>query len=221
MNDLRVFNEQLYNDYLKLSSVDELASPNIVSSKKFLNDVNKHPIMYVGQETYGWVNYNDGEVNLDTIEDAYDHFFFVRGTSKTHYWRFIKNIVETDYCDLHKDVVWTNTIIAGKRYDKGAPYVTDKLKELSVKNLLFLYEFFEPSCVISVAGNNNPYYDITTTFLKKIDSKLVNKWPTQEKPLIMDDEKKIAWTYHPMRLMYDSNFDNTVSGIKELIKNTK
>ena len=187
--DLREFNEKTYKKYIKLENIEDLACPNLVSSKKFLDNIRKNPILYIGQETNGWVNGNIVDINIDNIEDAYDNFLINHHTSKTIFWRFLKECIKEDYSNFYKNIVWSNTILIGKRYSKGHPIVNEDIKNLSLKNLLFLYEYFEPSAIINVSGNTNPYYDITNDFLKKIGSKLENKWPNKDNHLLIDDKK--------------------------------
>ena len=73
---LKSYNEELFDNYLKLDNSEELSSPLLVSSKRFLNNIKKNPIMFIGQETNGWVNYNkdNSSITVDEIENSYDDF---------------------------------------------------------------------------------------------------------------------------------------------------
>lgn len=217
MNNLGVMNEKIYNKYKSFNDED-LACPNLVSSKKINDIICKHPIMYIGQETNGWVNYYNDDASLSDIEDAYDNFMIDYCTSKTTFWRFLKKCIEEDYNNFYKSIVWCNTLVMGKKYGKGSPKLTEEMINLSLEYLLFLYEYFEPSYIIDVSGNCNPYYSITKKFLNKIDSKIEN-YPTKENCVVMNDEKNIMWTYHPLKLSYMKKFDEASNIIKENIKN--
>ena len=211
--ELKEFNENIYNEYLSLENLESLASPLLVSSKEYLKKVKENPIMYIGQETYGWVNFKGDTIySLDNIEKCYDEFLMKRNTSKTIYWQFIKKILDVDYDKLYENIVWTNTVLIGSRYSKGAPIMNNKLKELSLKNLLFLYEYFKPEYVINVSGIYDPYYDITDAFLKKIGLNIES--PTKENPIVIKDE--YMWSYHPNYLRKSGNEAKVLKKIKEL-----
>lgn len=214
MDKLRKFNEDIYNRSLKIDDVENLSCPNLVSSKKFLEHIRPNPILYLGQETNCWVNDNRKcIVDLEEIENAYDHFMINRGTStKSPFWQFIKMSTNIKYKDIYKNIVWCNTLLMGKRYSSGTPEVSKELASLSLENLLFLYEYFKPSVIITVTGNRNPYYDITTKFLKEINSSLVGNWPIFNDPLIEDAEKDIYWTFHPRFLRLNKGMQREVSG---------
>lgn len=216
MDNLREMNEKIYDKFTSFNNSD-LACPNLVSSQSFNENICKHPIMYVGQETNGWVNYSNDNATLDDIEKRYDEFLMNYGTSKSTFWRFLKNCIKEDYENFYKSVVWCNTLIFGKRYDKGAPKLNDEMINLSLEYLLFLYEYFEPSAVINVSGNCNPYYNITKTFLDKVGSN-IKDYPTSDQYLITDNDKNIMWTYHPLKLSYMKKFDDASELIYKNIK---
>ena len=215
---LKSYNEELFDSYLKLDNKEELSSPLLVSSKRFLGNIKKNPIMFIGQETNGWVNYDKDNslITVDEIEDSYDDFLINYKTSKTIFWQFIRDIVGS-YDEISSNVVWTNTLIVGNRYSKGHPVLDSKIKNLSLNYLLFLYEYFEPSIVINVSGNTNPYYKVTNEFLSKIDSSIKDSYPSKDNNIIIDAEKSIVWTYHPMKLRLENKFDENVNKIRKLI----
>ncbi len=212
MNDLKIFNEKIYEKYLKLYN-DDVAMPNLVSSKRFLEKIKKHPILFIGQETNSWLNYYGGIKTLDEVEDGYDSFIIDENGANTHFWRFIKQIIDGKVCE---NVVWTNTILYGKRASVGAPNISKDGIELSLENLLFLYEYFEPSYIINVSGNRNPYYQVAKLFYDKIGSKLKDTCPVSNDKLKIDGN--IFWTYHPNYLVYRKGFREVTTKIKELIK---
>ena len=168
--------------------------------------------MYIGQETNGWVNYYNDNASLDDIEKSYDNFMINRCTSKSTFWRFLKNCIKDDYENFYKSIVWCNTLIVGKRYEKGSPNLDDDMKKMSLEYLLFLYEYYKPSAIINVSGNCNPYYDITRAFLDNIGSN-INDYPTKDNYLITDENKNIMWTYHPLKLSYMKKFNDTSNKI--------
>ena len=215
MNNLRLLNENIYEQYKNLNNIEELSSPLLVSSKRYLENIKEHPIMYIGQETNEWVNEDDIALHsIDDIENNYDSFLIDYKTSKSIYWQFIKDILSTDYDNLHKDIVWINTLLCGKRYGKGHPIVNEELKKLSLNYLLFLYDYFDSKYVINVSGPNNPYYDITDKFLKEIGISM--DYPSSNNPIIIKDN--YIWTYHPMYLRQSKNEEYVKEKIKELTK---
>ena len=217
MNNLRIYNEKVFNEYLSLSNKENLAFPNLVSSKIFLDKVCKNPIMYIGEETNGWINYKDNyESNIDYIEDAYDYFYTVRCTSKTIFWKFLKKVTEVNYDEMYKNIIWCNTIISGKRYDKGAPIVDYKLRNLSIEYLIFLYNFFKPRIIIDVSGNKEVYSVITKEFFKSLNIDLQDK--NLDKDNILLESNNVFWTYHPNRLLYLSKYSDVSNKILSKVK---
>lgn len=222
MNKLRNFNEEIFEEYMNLENKDKLSCPNLVSSKRFLENIKKHPVLYIGQETNGWVNYDKdfdyNNISLDKIEDTYDNFLIDYHTSKSTFWNFLKKCLKEDYSSFHKNIVWCNTLLMGKRFDKGHPEVDYNLYELSIQYLLFLYDYFEPSAIINVSGNSNPYYNITNDFLQIINSNLQNIWPTNTNNVLIDSETNYIWTYHPTKLNYMKKTDEACEKIYKKIK---
>ena len=203
MSKLKIFNEKIYNKCLNLKNKELLSSPNLVSSKKFLNSIKEKPILYLGQETNCWVNNKVDNPTLDEIENSYDNFLIDNGVNnKSAFWQFIKSATGIDYRDLYKNIVWSNTILVGRRYTSGAPEIDKDLFNLSLENLLFLYDYFKPSAVIFANGNSNSYRNITNKFLTEIGSILYDEYPTNENLLLIDEDKNIFWTFHPRGLKY-------------------
>ena len=86
MNKSRLINESTYNKYTKLDNLDNLSFPLLVSSKKYLESIKEHPIMYIDQETNGWINDDDISIHtIDDVEDNYDSFLINYKTSKSIY----------------------------------------------------------------------------------------------------------------------------------------
>ena len=91
-----------------------LSGPLLVnSSKEFYDNIkSKKSIMYIGQETNGWVNGND----LEEYEKTYKDFLY-NCSYWTPYWLFLKNIVQK-YSDFN-NVLWANSLICGKKDQRG------------------------------------------------------------------------------------------------------
>lgn len=213
MNKLYEFNKYALNKYESLDYKDSLACPLLVASNPDFTNNLERKIFYVGQETNRWVNYNESGFNYDqqSIENRYFEFL-KNGVVSTEFWQFISKVLNVSRKDLIKKVIWNNTLIAGKRDEAGAPECDSTLKDLSLENLLFLYEYFEPEYTIFVNGPNNPYYSITYNFLKEIKSKLQDYYPKLDNPMLIDEDKKVIWTYHP-------NFQKRKNLHKEIISN--
>lgn len=213
MNKLDEFNKYVLNKYENLNYKDSLACPLLVSSNPEFEKNLDRKIMYIGQENNGWVNYvgEDNNYTQQAIEDRYFEFL-KNGAATTEFWHFIRKVLQVPNEDLVRNIIWNNTLIAGKRYEVGPPNFDNVFKDLSIENLLFLYEYFNPEYTILVNGPNNPYYDITISFLKEIKSKLQDTYPKLENPMLVDEDKKIIWTYHP-------NYQKRKSLHKEIIPN--
>ena len=211
MNKLYEFNKYALNKYESLDYKDSLSCPLLVTSNpEFINNLERK-IFYVGQETNCWINYNETSSN-------YDQQLIENGAVNTEFWQFISKVLKISRNDLIKKVIWNNTLIAGKREEAGAPECDSTLKDLSLENLLFLYEYFEPEYTIFVNGPNNPYYSITYNFLKEVKSKLQDYYPKLDNPMQVDEDKKIIWTYHPNFQKRKSLHKETIPNIRNIIK---
>lgn len=204
MISLRESNLELLKQYKLLKHHDSFSLPILVSSnKEYLKKIEKAPtkILYIGQETNCWINYHDDKVSsCEEIENVYFQKLIKEGTSRRDFWSFIQNILQVEHNDIGKNIIWTNSLIAGKRRAIGPPEHSEELHDISVQNLLFLYQYFKPDLTILATGPNNPYYQINTDFLKEVNSSLVGKYPKKQVPLLTDQEKQILWTYHPAYL---------------------
>ena len=201
MNQLREFNIELINKYNEIREEQDLAFPLLVSSnQKYLDGLKKGKnILYIGQETNCWGNYHDKlmEPSVDSIEELYYSFLKERCATNRDFWTFIRNCLNINREELSQNIIWSNLFLAGKRTSIGAPNCTEKLADMSIENLCFLYEYLKPNGVVIVGGPCNPYYRLTIDFLTKLKSNLVNSYPTINRPLIFDDANNIFWTYHP------------------------
>lgn len=217
MDTLKEFNKKIYDRYMLCDNKEVLSSPNLVSSQRIENMVKPNPILYIGQETNEWVNYNKeiSDVTLDDIEKRYDEFLIDYGTSKSKFWLYIKKVLDVDYSELYKNMIWSNTYLFGNRYSKGTASLNEEEYNMSIENLTFLYRYFNPTYTIFVAGNKYEYEKAIKDFLKNINSDLDK--PEPENPIKIDTLNKVIWTYHPMRLWYTGEFNDTIGKIKTLI----
>ena len=171
-----------------------LSGPLLVSSSnEFKKNINNNKsVMYIGQETNGWLN----EGTASDFESLYQNFLYNNNYNR-EFWKFIRLVIEKN-SDLKIDnVLWANAIICGKKDELGTPKLTDKLESISKDYLVELYKYFKPQMVVIASGPNNPYYEIIKEFLKSIDSKLSGYYPTIEESIITDEDKNIHYTYHP------------------------
>lgn len=209
--ELKEFNCNLFENYYTIKNVSELSSPLLVSSNTtYITNVknSNNRILYVGQETNGWVN--DGNYSIITqelLEDTYLEVIKRKNTNE--FFKFLDNFSTNNY----ENVIWTNTLIAGKKYGIGYPNLTDKLQELSLENLLFIYKYFKPHMTLFVSGPCNPYYEIVKEFLNTINSK-IDTYPKISDPVTLDSDKNIFWTYHP-------NYLNRVHLKQKVVQNIK
>ena len=204
MSKLRVFNEQLVEQYKLLPHKSLFSYPLLVSSNNiYLDNINKaNPkIFYIGQETNCWINnVSLEEVNCDLLENAYFNFFYNRHCTNRDFWKFICKILDCQREDLGKQVIWSNAYIVGKKNGLGTPPYKEELEKISVDNLLFLSEFFKPDLTLFVTGPTWNYYNIMIEYLKNKKSVLLDKYPTKTNPIVEDSENAIVWTYHPANL---------------------
>lgn len=219
MNKLYEFNKYVFEKYQNLEYKDSLACPLLVTSNpEFINNL-ESKILYIGQENNGWVNYDDNgnNYNQQIIENRYFDFL-KKGAVNTEFWLFIKKVLDVSDDELIKKIIWNNTLISGKRYEAGPPECDSMLKDLSLENLLFLYEYFKPEYTILVNGPNNPYYDITIKFLKEIKSGLQASYPKLNNPMLIDENRKIIWTYHPNYQKRKSLHHEIIPNMRNIIK---
>lgn len=192
-------NKQILEEFKILPHLDTFAYPLLVSTNPIYLEnlkLQKTRILYIGQETNQWVNYRPNSVfTQEAIEGRYYEFLNEQGPSRREFWQFIRHILKKD--DVGNNVIWNNTLIAGRKEGLGCPEHYQELEQLSLKNLIFLYQYFKPELTILASGPNNPYYHITNTFLKNLDSSLQEKYPTIKNPLLEDKNHNILWTYHP------------------------
>lgn len=219
MNKLTEHNEEILEKYKKLIEDEymDLSSPLLVSSNtEYLSGL-KRKIMYIGQETNGWVNYKKGlgEIPSKKLEEEY-YDFLKNKTYKSPFWKFIKECLENDVID--KEIIWSNIFICGNKIGYGKPARHEKLLDMSKENLVFLNDFFNPEYTIFVCGPTSPYYVVVDSFLKYKDSNLLGKYPSIDSPVIYDDKKNIIWTYHPEYLRRKDLYEETKEKVKKIIK---
>ena len=150
MDTLKEFNKKIYDRYMLCDNKEVLSSPNLVSSQRIENMVKPNPILYIGQETNEWVNYNKEitDITLDDIEKRYDEFLIDYGTTKTKFWLYISKILDVDCSQLYKNMIWSNTYLFGNRYSKGTASLNEEEYNMSIENLTFLYKYFNPTIKI-------------------------------------------------------------------------
>lgn len=210
MKKIQGFNDYALEELRKLNNTNEISNPLLVSPKA------KGKIMYIGQETNGWFeSLNDSNYSARELEDFYVRYFLNGRVRNTLFWRFIKDVVEND--DLASSVVWTNALIVGKDKGVGCPRVNSEIKDLSVENLITIYECFDIKKIICAAGPCNPYYDVYTTFLKEI-GKNINDYPRNGNPLAYSDCGDAIYINHPQYLWRKSIYYDVLGKSKEFIK---
>lgn len=195
MNKLNELNKYIYEEYKKLPNREELSLPLFISSNNDYTNNLERKILYIGQETNSWMNYNDSKYlpDVNTIENKY-YKFLQEGARNRNFWIFIREVLEVSKEELLSNVIWNNAFIAGKRRSIGHPN-DNELEKLSLEYLLEITKIFNPEHIILVCGPTNPYYRIVTQYLKEINSKLVYNYPKPNDLVINDD--KVIWTYHP------------------------
>ena len=95
---LHNLNKKTLDELEKYREKYKLSGPLLVNSEsEFIDNINKQKsIMYIGQETNGWVNSN----NLLEYEKTYKDFLY-NCNYNSEFWRFAKTIVKR-YNNLNK-----------------------------------------------------------------------------------------------------------------------
>ncbi len=219
MNDLREYNKAVLERCYGFIKEQDLSTPLLVSSSQdYLSKLDRK-VLYIGQETNGWLNYNDKcfMPQVEEVEQGYLKFLDEKCANNKDFWMFIRKCLEISREELSKNVIWNNTIITSKRVGLGHPVMTDQLKQISIDYLKYLHNYFKPEYTIFVNGPRNPYFDMTTELLKNFNSDLVGNWPTKSNPVLFDDSKGIIWTYHPNYLNKSHLKDEVIGKIRKKI----
>ncbi len=217
MEKLHDLNSYILEEYKHLPNREELSIPLLISSNPFYIDNLQRKILYIGQETNCWMNYDD-PINIPNIEDIEDQYFqFLKdGARNKEYWKFIRSVLNIKGQDLVNNVIWNNMFIASKRTEIGHPN-NEKLEKLSVEYLLEITKLFNPEYTILVCGPKNPYYHMVIDYLKELKSQLTNSYPTKENLVVY--EKNIIWTYHPNYQNRIHQKDKVIEKVSKIINN--
>jgi hypothetical protein len=200
-------NEEIFKKYKLIRAKHEFSAPLLVSEE--LKEHNP-TVMYIGQETNGW---GTGLESLEEIEEFYKNYYYDLKSRKL-FWKFIKEIYEIE-SDIHKKIVWCNALIAGKIGSRGTPLKSELIEEISIENLVNIYNNFNIEKIIIVTGPHNPYYRIVKEFLNRIDIKL-DLYPTIRNKLIVED--KVIWTYHPNYQNKRNMINDNIKVLKKIVK---
>lgn len=219
MNELREYNKYVLKRCYSFIQEQDLATPLLVSSDENYLKGLKRKVLYIGQETNGWLNYSDKNFmpNVDETEQGYYNFLNKKCANNKDFWRFIRECLSISKEELSNNVIWNNTIITSKRVGTGHPLMNDEIKEISIDYLAYLYNYFNPEYTIFVNGPHNPYYEMTKELLTRFDSDLVGNWPTKSNPVLIDDNKGIIWTYHPNYLNKSHLKNEVIEKIKKKV----
>ena len=215
--NLREHNIEIMEQYKLLKHKDDFSIPLLVSSNPiYLNNLKLNKkLLYIGQETNTWMNSNKMvEYNIENIEEEYYNFLKKECNNK-EFWRFLKQILKNQIID---STIWSNTLIVSKKNSKGTPNNIDEISQMSLSNLIYLYEYFKPEITVITAGPNSPYFEIITQFLKQIDSKLYKQHPTINELMIKDLDKKIFYTYHPNFLQRKNKLKELALNVNDYVK---
>ncbi|MDD3452721.1 MAG: hypothetical protein PHN42_00365 [Bacilli bacterium] len=179
---------------------------------------NSYQLMYIGQENPGWLNWME-EFDLEKIQQKYidqlKHFMNLGSKTTTPFWGFLREIKN----DLNEDnLIWTNCLLLGSKYGNKRAHNYKDIEKISLLNLIYLYKYFKPDCVVIVAGPENPYYTIIQYFLEEIDSSLRGKCPDKRNLLVSDLNMNIHYTYHPQALARGNVFGEVAEKVKTYVK---
>ena len=107
MNKLNELNKYIYEEYKQLPNREELSIPLLISSNDDYTNNLERRVLYIGQETNCWMNYDDSTYlpDVDAIEDKYFNFL-KDGARNRDFWVFIRNVLELQREDLLSNVIW-------------------------------------------------------------------------------------------------------------------
>lgn len=210
MANLKIYNEKILNNFYRLEYQNEYSYPLLVSPKLKKYDPK---IMYIGQETNTWLKDKNEKVTQEELEDTY-YYFLKNGLPSSLFWKFIKKSFDLKE-EVYKNIIWCNSIICGKKNEKGTPMLSCEMMEISIDYLIYLYHEFNPDYIVIVAGPNDPYYFIIKTFLSCIKKENLAS-PTRKNVFVLNDS--IFWTYHPNYLNRIGKIDETIKELNKVRK---
>jgi len=219
VSELRECNKYVLKRCYNFIQAQDLAIPLLVSSDDNYIDGLNRKILYIGQETNCWLNYENINYmpDVEKVEQEYFDFLAKRCANNKDFWRFIRDCLEISREELSKNVIWNNTIISSKRTSIGNPKMTQELEDISIKYLIYLHDYFKPEYTIFVNGPKKPYLTITNEVLKNLGSDLVDNRPTVQNPVLIDSNKGVIWTYHPNYLNKSHLKDEVIQKVKKKI----
>lgn len=211
MKNLMIYNKKILEQFYHLEHQNEYSYPLLVSPK-----IKKYgpQIMYIGQETNTWLKHKNEKIPVEEIEDAY-YFFLKNGLPSTLFWKFIEQSFNLDKKEIYQNIIWCNSIICGKKYEKGTPKLSQEMIDMSIDYLVHLYYEFHPDYICIVAGPNNPYYFIIKAFLSTIKKDNI-MYPTRKNFCQINDS--IIWTYHPNYLNRIGKIGSTIVEVNKVRK---
>ena len=200
-------------------NIEELTSDTkekIEKSQNWVIEVTK----YLHNENYNpsWKNYDNEEKNI-----------YIK---MTPFFRFIKELTkEYNVCWNNLDKIHYTAIIKSVRVDKDIKNAEQEITENKVVTLydkdekeLFKpngegqsllqkeIDIVKPTRIIFVTG---PTYKKSITY--QMGNIFSNRKPDTDKNLIvMSDNKRYLWTYHPNYLSHSKNFDEVIKQIKDM-----
>lgn len=221
-------NIMLFEEYAKAQSQIEIvykkgSAPLLIpSSEEYFEKMQgNYKVMYIGQENYGWLNHFD-KYNLQDVEKRYiDRIDYIKNTSNslTMFWDFYK--CATGDIDM-QNILWTNAYLGGDKYDNKPFDKRYLIEDISVYNLISIYEEFKPDCIIAVCGPGEEYRKVLKRFLNHININLGVAKPTLYEPLQVCMERNFYYTYHPQFLgRYANGYNNTLYQINNGIQKNK
>ena len=212
--NLRIHNERVFNKYMKLDYT-KMSCPLLVSTKEEYIKYLQEPILYIGQETYTWLNYKDDFIyDLDNIEEGYYNFFKETPFNMNVFWKLFQECTGLEKEEFIKKIIWSNCYICGKKDDKGLTEYHKEIETISLEYLINLYKELKPKLTIFACGNREEYYKIVKEFVKYIKGYNINRLDKQNEIIIADD---IVYTYHPNNLRFSKNQRDIKEKIKSLV----
>lgn len=212
--NLKIYNEKVFNEYMKLD-YKKMSCPLLVStSEDYIKNLD-NPILYVGQETYSWLNYNDNfSYSLDNIEKGYYDFFKNESFALNVFWNFLRESTGIEKKDFLSRIIWSNCYICGKRNDKGLTEYHESIKDLSIQYLIGLYNELKPKLTIFACGNRYEYYNVVREFISEVKRYNIDRVSREQEIINIED---IVYTYHPNNLRFSKNQKEIKQKIKSLI----
>lgn len=181
----------------------------LTSTKKYIENYKESSILYIGQETNGWVNNNIPNPTIEDIEDYYEQDVLIQKGGAGGYWK----LMHQEALKQQK-IIRSNMLLMGRKLGKGKSYVNEDLQKIYLEYFEFIYKYLSPKKIVISGCVEKPYYDIAKEMLKIIKSEInLEELRKKSTNLLSDNKKDIHCTYHGQYLLQKKELDEVYKKI--------